>query len=64
MAEGVRKRTATAPAREVGSGEGERENGTSVKSPPRISEDSTLEGGSFWLTRIVFTRSLGLVYCE
>lgn len=27
-------------------------------------EQSQMQSGTYWLTRIVFTRSLGLVYCK
>ena len=36
----------------------ERESSTNADSKSDISK------GSFWLTRIVFTRSLGFIYCE
>lgn len=31
------------------------------KSVPPCQE---MEGGSYWLTRIVFTRAIGFVYCK
>ena len=43
-------------------------SGTSAKDKLEKSVDvlpcQEMEGGSYWLTRIVFTRAIGFIYCQ
>ena len=52
----------------VGEGEGEgNETKVETSGSPRAERDAAekqMEPGSYWLTRIVFIRALGFIYCN
>ncbi len=61
---GLRKRIGKQVPRKVGDGSQEDDGSAHAQSPPTAAGTFSLDSGSFWLTRIIFTRSLGFIYCE
>ena len=57
----LRKRKATVPEKDEGAVA--HASGRSKQEHPKDSK-KPLQSGTFWLTRIAFTRSLGFIYCE
>lgn len=46
-------------------GDSKRESAKSTKDKDKARKKAQLmEGGSYWLTRIVFTRAIGFIYCK
>ena len=44
--------------------EGNNDKLSAGEKKPLRSRSPTIDAGSYWLTRIVFLRSLGLIYCK
>ena len=57
----LRKRKATVSEKDEGAVA--HASGRSKQEYPKDSK-KPLQSGTFWLTRIAFTRSLGFIYCE
>ena len=65
MSSGVRKRviTSSKPA-EAQVGPSEKDKEPAIQEPGDHIDHGVMESGTYWLTRIVFIRSIGLIYCK